>query len=105
MAKVDLRPNREEMPHEEARPAVGKLSVTVATKLDDEMAWRYRVRAQQCGMSEAQLYRLILDRFDILFHCWDERVNPKFFIDQVTVRPEQFTLFTCELPGKLHPKR
>ena len=102
-AEIEATPNRDSTGQ---TPAAGKLLVTVATKLDDEMAWRWRKRAKACGMSDSQLYRLILDRADALFEAhWDPRVNPSFFIDQIQVAVEQLNLFSAPRAGNSRSRR
>jgi len=88
-----------------AAPPVGKLSVTVATKLDEEMARRYRQRALACGMTDAQLFRLLLERSDLLLQAWDERCNIRYYIDQFVVHIDQASLFFGALADKLRCKR
>ena len=82
-----------------------KLLVTVATKIDEDRARRFRTVAQASGMTDAQLFRLVLERMDVLFSSWDERVNPRFFIDQFEVRNEQLSLFFSAQHGNLRSKR
>ena len=64
----------------EAAPAAAepKLLVTVATKIGEDQARRFRHIVVSSGMTDAQLFRLILDRADVLFQKWDERINPRF---------------------------
>jgi hypothetical protein len=81
-----------------------KLTTTAATKLGETAGRRYKKIAQACGMSDAELYRLILNRAFILFKHWDERLNPKYFIDQFEVRDEP-TFFFDDDHGKLRSKR
>jgi hypothetical protein len=82
-----------------------KLTTTAATKLGEVVGRRYKKIAQACGMSDAELYRLILNRACTLFtNHWDERLNPKYFIDQFQVRDEP-TLFFDDDHGKLRSKR
>lgn len=89
----------------DSEPAVEpKLTTTAATKLGEVVGRRYKKIAQACGMSDAELYRLILNRAYILFSHWDERLNPKYFIDQFEVRDEP-TLFSDARDEKLRSKR
>jgi hypothetical protein len=105
MAKTDLRPNLVELRVPEAPLPVGKLSVTVSTKLDDQMAFRWSQRAQLCGMTEAQLFRIILDRADAIFESWDRRVNPRYFVEQLILNDGQLKLFSPSADGNLRSKR
>ena len=82
-----------------------KLTTTAATKLGEVVGRKYKKIAQACGMSDAEIYRLILNRACALFtNHWDERLNPKYFIDQFEVRDEP-TLFFGDSDGKLRSKR
>jgi 6-phosphogluconolactonase/glucosamine-6-phosphate isomerase/deaminase len=77
-----------------------KLEVTVATKIDEDRARRFQHIALASGMTVSELFRLLLHRADILFEHWDERINPKFFIDQFVLREGQLTLFDFSQRGK-----
>jgi hypothetical protein len=74
--------------------AAEKLSVTIATKLDDAHAWRWRQRARASGMTDAELLRLLLAKADKLFSAYDSRMSLAFFIDQFQVNTQQLTLFS-----------
>jgi len=56
-------------------------------------------------MTDAQLFRLVLERADALFASWDERVNPRFFIEQFQISHEQLNLFFSSKGGNLRFKR
>ncbi len=87
------------------QPAEPKLLVTVATKIGEDQARRFRHIVVSSGMTDDQLFRLILDRADVLFQKWDERINPRFFIGLFSLRDEQLTLFNLDSPSNLRSKR
>lgn len=88
-----------------AQPSQSKLLVTVATKIGEDQARRFRQIVVSSGMTDAQLFRLILDRADVLFQKWDERINPRFFVGLFELKPEQLTLFNIAEQGNLRLKR
>jgi hypothetical protein len=82
-----------------------KLLVTIATKIDEARARRFRGIAVACGMTDAQLFRLILHRADALFRDWDERINPRFFIERFELSNEKSSVFFDSRGGNSQLKR
>lgn len=72
-------------------PSDTKLSVALAGKVDEDTARRYRRRAQQCGMKDSQLVRLVLECADQLLTLhWKEFMNIAAFLDHVVFDEEEF---------------
>ncbi len=77
-----------------------KLLVTVAAKVDEDLARRFREIAQRCGMSDSQLFRLILERFDaLLSEHWKEFINITTFLECVSFNADKFRLLLEHLHG------
>jgi 6-phosphogluconolactonase/glucosamine-6-phosphate isomerase/deaminase len=95
------------IPIPEAAPAAAepKLEITVATKIDEDRARRFQHIALASGMTMSELLRLLLHRADVLFRHWDERINPKFFIDQFSIQQVQLSLFDFPEHGKSRSRR
>lgn len=96
----------EQMARALASPPAEKLTASVATKVSDELAWRIRQLAQAQGMTDAQILRLVLVRFDALVSAhYDGRVSLAWFIDQLNLSPEQLSLFFSAAHGEKRFKR
>jgi hypothetical protein len=70
-----------------------KLEITVATKIDEDRARRLQHIALASGLTVSELLRLQVHQSLLFFERWDERINPKFFIDQFMLQERQLNLF------------
>lgn len=71
-----------------------KLLVTVAAKVDEDLARRLRDVAQRGGMKDGQLIRLILERVDAIIAAhYKHHINVSFFLDHLFCDEKQLSLF------------
>src|SRR5690242_11601827 len=76
-----------------------KLLTTVAAKISENTGRRIRAIATAAGMSDGQLARMILDRAMEIFKDWDPSINPRYFLNQLQVKPDKLNLFFSRRDG------
>lgn len=76
-----------------------KLLSTVAAKCSEKTARRIRTVGLACGLSDGQVARLVLDRAMELFKDWDPSINPRYFLNQIQIRPDKLNLFFSRRDG------